>query len=997
MKAPRPRAGRGSGRVRRGALVSWLTRSLPRSALGLLLAVPTFAAPPADFPLPSPADYLEGLKITVPVSAPRVVLYTNKRAAFYAVRTSAANDNANQGLNVYGRKVLEDYVVTVDGARLDRARAARVDVYPHAIVRTYPDGVVEEVALLDGLDVLTISLRSPSERRFAVAPLLPTGEVEVTGSEGTFEATPLVGGDIAQKAPRTIVTLAALPARPVIAPAPPSDVGFAPGAIAASGREVRFAIAAGADRAEARALAARLASELPALAAARRDRIAGLLLDSYVETADPRFDRALAWLKASGDALVTDQAGPGIWAGLYWFNNYWGRDTFISLPGIALVTGRYEDARRILESFARFQKTDEGDPLYGRIPNRVNSPTDVIYNTADGTPWFVREAYEYVRYSGDAGFAREIYPAVRRATDGTLRYRVDVNGLLVHEDADTWMDAKLEGRVPWSPRGDRAVDVQALWHAQLVAAARLARMAGDDASAARWTAEAARVRASFRRLFVDPRTGAVADHLNADGTRDRQVRPNQIFALTVPLEPLLDEAEGARVLREVVNELTYPYGVASLSQRDPKFHPWHHDERWHYDSAYHNGTVWVWNAGPVVEALARYGREDMAYELTRAMVDQALDLGAVGTLSELVDAIPRDLPREGRIGLSGTETQAWSVAEFVRVFYQSYLGIRPDVTAGRLAVDPALPRALGTVRAVVPFGKTRVKMTFEPIGRGRTRVLTVGPAGDAVRESLRAREPLRRGADPGPLRFATPHVEPGLEALAVRVSPVARLTSAEALAAEPEGAAVLYEARDAEGDDRGPAGVYTYPTDAHYEPGILDLTGVRVAADAERYYVTLRFRRLVDPGWHPALGFQLTYAAVAFDLDGVEGSGARAIGKNAGYELPAGLAFERVVYVGAGLEVADAGGAAIATFSPSIAAVRLGDARRGEVRFAIPKRLVGEWTARSRVSVVAGGQDDGGAAGLGGFRAVRRVAEQWAGGGAAADEGASRVYDVLLP
>lgn len=752
-------------------------------------------------------------------------------------------------------------------------------------------------------------------------------------------------------------------------------------------------IAVGADPEAARDLRLRLSRAVGALAAARRDRIANLLLDTYVETADPRFDKALAWCKASGDALVTEQAGPGIWAGLYWFNNYWGRDTFISLPGIALATGRYDDARRILESFARYQKTDERDPLYGRIPNRVNSPTDIIYNTADGTPWFVREAYEYVRISGDRQFAREIYPAIRRATDGTLRYRVDANGLLVHGDADTWMDAQVEGRVPRTPRGDRAVDVQALWYAQLDASARLAALTGDKESAARWEREADRVRASFRRLFLDPKTGRLADHLNPDGTRDTQVRPNQIFALTVPLTPLLDDAEGARVLREVVNELTYPYGVASLSQRDPKFHPYHHDERWHYDSAYHNGTVWVWNAGPVVETLARYGREDMAYELTMSMVAQVLDMGAVGTLSELVDAIPRD----GRLTLSGTETQAWSVAEFVRVFYLSYLGVRIDRDRLFLGFEPALPQALGTVRAVVPHGSGRVEVTMEPLGEGRTRVKALYRDGPITRESVYVRPKFAPGADPGPLRFAVPEIVPGLEALSRRATPVARLLSAEALAAEPAGAAVLYEAADPERDDTGPNGAYTYPTDGRYEPGILDLTGVRVAAGAERYYVTLRFRRLVDPGWHPALGFQLTYAALAFDLDGVEGSGARAVGKNAGYELPPALAYERIVYVGAGFEVATAAGVPLAAFSPSTAVVTMGDVRRGEVRFSIPKSYLGEWTGRSRVSVLVGGQDDGGAAGLGGFRAVKRTAEQWSGGGAPADEGAPRVYDVLLP
>lgn len=448
------------------------------------------AADSADFPIPSADAYVDSLAIRVPAGTPRSVLYTNKVATWYATMTTGTSADSNQGLNVYGRRVLDDYRLAVGGRVLARGTAEAAEVFPHMLRRHYPGGTVEEVALLDRLDALVVHVRAPDRATVGFEAVLPGatdgGGFDIRVEGATIVATPKVGGDLGQTTPRPLVIASAAPVATLESPAAAS--GFVPGRISVPGGDAWFVVVAGRDRTDALDVVRRVGRDPARLLAERKARIGNLLLDTYVKTDDARFDKALAWLKASGDALMTEQAGPGIWAGLYWFNNYWGRDTFISLPGICLVTGRLGEARRILESFARFQKTDPSDPLFGRIPNRVVSPTDIIYNTADGTPWFVREAYEYVRYSGDLAFAHEIYPAVRRATDGTIEKRTDANGLLVHEDADTWMDAQIEGRIPWSPRGNRAVDVQALWYAQLDASARLAHLVSDKEAAERWSA-----------------------------------------------------------------------------------------------------------------------------------------------------------------------------------------------------------------------------------------------------------------------------------------------------------------------------------------------------------------------------------------------------------------------------------------------------------------------------------------------------------------------------
>ena len=159
------------------------------------------------------------------------------------------------------------------------------------------------------------------------------------------------------------------------------------------------------------------------------------------------------------------------------------------------------------------------------MPNRLNLD-GVLYNTTDGTPRFVMQVREYLKYTGDTAFVKEIYPAVKTATDASLRLYTDNRGYLTHADADTWMDAKRQGKYPCSPRGDRAVDVQALWYEQLTAAAGLARYMGRKDDEQRWATAAGRLRDSFREDFTDAAAGMVYDHLNADGTPDMQLRPN---------------------------------------------------------------------------------------------------------------------------------------------------------------------------------------------------------------------------------------------------------------------------------------------------------------------------------------------------------------------------------------------------------------------------------------------------------------------------------------
>jgi glycogen debranching enzyme len=244
------------------------------------------------------------------------------------------------------------------------------------------------------------------------------------------------------------------------------------------------------------------------------------------------------------------------------------------------------------------------------------------------------------------------------------------------------------------------VEIQALWYTALQTGAILAEQAGDHASASKWNGLAVKVKASFLSSFWD---GAVmADRLREDGSRDTKVRPNQLMLVSIPIDDFVPLEVQAKVTRNAVSQLLYPYGIASLSQDDPYFHPRHENPAYHHkDAAYHQGTIWGWNAGFTVTALNKFGYQDLAWPLTQNLGRQILGLGTLGTMSELLDALP---DADGRLKPSGTYAQSWSVAEYARNGFQDYVGFKPDLTTNTLAFSPAIPSAWTSFHAVLPFG-----------------------------------------------------------------------------------------------------------------------------------------------------------------------------------------------------------------------------------------------------------------------------------------------------
>jgi glycogen debranching enzyme len=580
-----------------------------------------------------------------------------------------------------------DFSTSVDGVLNERSDPASAEqVVPWGQRLRFAGGASEEMVLLSQKRALAMQVTSPARATLAIAPLLRAPGAITRAGDAVIVA-PAAGDTL------WLALVGDQPFR--------LDEGLV---LRTTAPVESFTVVAGVGASATDALARARGAGRDPIANEKAARHAALTR-SYLATSDAAYNKALNWAKASSAAFVVEEFGSGIWAGLPWFRDNWGRDTFIALPGTLLVSGQFDQAKAVLANFARYQNLERDNANYGRIPNRVSSSTETIYNTVDGTPWMLREALETIRYTGDTAMARRMFQLALPYFDGAIARYAGADGLLAHDSADTWMDARIANREPWSARGPKAVEIEALWYTALRAGAELAAQAGDTAHARQWDRLATRVQTSFLAAFWD---GTVmADRLREDGSRDTKVRPNQLMLATIPPDDFVPLPVQARVLRNAINALVYPYGVASLSQDDPYFHPRHENPAYHHkDAAYHQGTIWGWNAGFTVTALTKFGYQDHAWALTqnlgRQILGENVQQGTLGTMSELLDALPL---ADGSLKPSGTYAQSWSVAEFARNAYQDYLGFRPDLTAGQLHFVPALPQAWTSVTARLPFGE----------------------------------------------------------------------------------------------------------------------------------------------------------------------------------------------------------------------------------------------------------------------------------------------------
>ena len=404
---------------------------------------------------------------------------------------------------------------------------------------------------------------------------------------------------------------------------------------------------------------------------ARRGPPAELVLaaDTFIVTPTARVPDA-ARAQALGDEVRS------VIAGYHWFTD-WGRDTMISLEGLALRTGRHREAGQILRTFAHHVRD-------GLIPNLFpEGGNEGLYHTADATLWMFHALSRYVEATGDRHTLRQLLPVlhdiVRKHLKGTrFGIAVDADDGLLRQGAPgyalTWMDAKCGDWVV-TPRRGKAVEINALWYNALRLLEGWTREEGDPGAARELAGHAERARASFNRRFWYDAGGHLYDVVDGESGDDPALRPNQLFAISLP-NPVLDPARWRAVVDVTERELLTPVGLRSLARGHPDYKPNYHGDLRTRDAAYHQGTVWSWLIGPFVDAWIRVHPEDRAGAV-RFLEGLIAHLGdaCLGSVSEVFDAEPPYHPR-------GCVAQAWGVAELLRALL---------VTAG--AVSSARSRA----------------------------------------------------------------------------------------------------------------------------------------------------------------------------------------------------------------------------------------------------------------------------------------------------------------
>jgi predicted glycogen debranching enzyme len=364
-------------------------------------------------------------------------------------------------------------------------------------------------------------------------------------------------------------------------------------------------------------------------------------------------------------SLPEEPDGRSVIAGYHWFGD-WGRDTMIALPGLTLATGRATVARQILLAFSRYV---DGGMLPNNFPDAGGKPE---YNTVDAALWYFEAIRQYFESTQDTATLQKLFPVLTTIIDAHVagtRYNIHVDPTdgLVYAGGPgvqlTWMDAKIGDWVV-TPRTGKAVEINALWINALDTMSGFSRLLGKPGDA--YETLAAKAKSSFQK-FWNAERNCCFDVIDSPGTgKDGAVRPNQIFAVSLPVSPLTPEQQKA-VVDVCARHLLTSHGLRSLAPSEAGYTGHYGGSPGDRDATYHQGTVWGWLLGPFALAHLRvYGNREPALRFLEPLGRQIYATG-LGTLSEIFDGDAPFTPR-------GCIAQAWTVAEVLRAWKEITMG-----------------------------------------------------------------------------------------------------------------------------------------------------------------------------------------------------------------------------------------------------------------------------------------------------------------------------------
>ena len=378
-------------------------------------------------------------------------------------------------------------------------------------------------------------------------------------------------------------------------------------------------------------------------------------------------------LVLSADAYVVDREstqGKSIIAGYPFFED-WGRDTMIALAGTTMVTGRLEECKSILQTFAKYEH-------HGLLPNLFpEGDIEPMYNSVDAPLLFINAVYEYIQTSKDNAFLPEVWDVLKRimtayekGTDYHIKMDTDC---LIQAGADleqlTWMDVRVGDYLP-TPRHGKPVEINVYWYNDLKIMEQFALLQQDNKLAQHYAELADKVKEAFLLKFWNEEENCLKDVLSGN-EEENQVRCNQVWALSMPYTMLPKEKELC-VLHKIQEELYTTAGLRTLSPKDSAFHDIYIGSMQERDRAYHQGTVWAFPLGAYYRAWIKYLKQDASdmtatYKTELAEGIEAirywLEEGCLGQLAEIYDGAKPTVSR-------GCFAQAWSVGELLRAVYE---------------------------------------------------------------------------------------------------------------------------------------------------------------------------------------------------------------------------------------------------------------------------------------------------------------------------------------
>ncbi|HNY02897.1 MAG TPA: amylo-alpha-1,6-glucosidase [Bacteroidales bacterium] len=383
--------------------------------------------------------------------------------------------------------------------------------------------------------------------------------------------------------------------------------------------------------------------------------------NAELEKRIPRNNFENCLINAAQQFIIRKDRGIEVVGGFPWFGRM-GRSTFVSLPGLTLVTGDYPTCKAVIDTMVAEMK--------GPFFPVTGSGSTAIYSSVDTSLWFFWTLQQYAAFTGSLktiwkNYGKKMKLILEAYRDGTdFNIRMDESGLItagVHGLALTWMNAISNGK-PVTPRMGKAVEVNALWYNAICFSLEAAAAGGDKDFQKEWGGLAERIPGSFLETFWNPEKRYLADYV--DGAyKDWTVRPNMVIATSLPYSPVPEEIR-KEVLSRVKQELLTPRGVRTLTPKSPVFKGLYAGNQNEREAAYHQGSVSPWLLGHFVEGYLRiHGKSGLSLiKSIYSGFEPVMTEHGIGTISELYDGDP---PHAGK----GAISQASSVAELLRISY----------------------------------------------------------------------------------------------------------------------------------------------------------------------------------------------------------------------------------------------------------------------------------------------------------------------------------------